>query len=48
MSTYVDWPSPQLQLTLQELGLMFEPHNVLSARILRDKNGVGRGVGFAR
>lgn len=31
-----------------ELGNFFAPHKVCSARILRDKNGHGRGVGFAR
>ncbi|KAL1303545.1 hypothetical protein AAFC00_006917 [Neodothiora populina] len=31
-----------------ELASLFAPHKVCSARILRDKNGVGRGVGFAR
>lgn len=30
------------------LGNMFAPHKVCSARILRDRNGNGRGVGFAR
>lgn len=32
----------------QELAGIFAPHKVCSARILRDKNGMGRGVGFAR
>lgn len=32
----------------QELASLFSPHKVCSARILRDKNGMGRGVGFAR
>ncbi|QIW99069.1 hypothetical protein AMS68_004587 [Peltaster fructicola] len=31
-----------------ELANLFAPHKVCSARILRDKNGHGRGVGFAR
>jgi RNA recognition motif-containing protein len=31
-----------------ELGNFFAPHKVCSARILRDRNGHGRGVGFAR
>lgn len=31
-----------------ELGNLFAPHKVCSARILRDRNGNGRGVGFAR
>ncbi|KAI6794254.1 RNA-binding domain-containing protein [Hortaea werneckii] len=31
-----------------ELGQLFAPHKVASSRILRDKNGNGRGVGFAR
>jgi RNA recognition motif-containing protein len=31
-----------------DLGELFKPHNVCSARILRDKMGTGRGVGFAR
>ncbi|KAK4574832.1 hypothetical protein LTR86_001674 [Recurvomyces mirabilis] len=31
-----------------ELANLFAPHNVCSTRILRDKNGHGRGVGFAR
>ena len=32
----------------KELASLFAPHKVCSARILRDKNGMGRGVGFAR
>ena len=31
-----------------ELANFFAPHKVCSARILRDRNGHGRGVGFAR
>ncbi|KXT08994.1 hypothetical protein AC579_73 [Pseudocercospora musae] len=31
-----------------ELAQLFAPHKVCSSRILRDKNGNGRGVGFAR
>ncbi|KAK4494162.1 hypothetical protein PRZ48_014460 [Zasmidium cellare] len=31
-----------------ELAQLFAPHKVCSSRILRDKNGHGRGVGFAR
>lgn len=31
-----------------ELANLFAPHKVCSARILRDKSGHGRGVGFAR
>ncbi len=31
-----------------DLAHMFPPHKVCSSRILRDKNGHGRGVGFAR
>lgn len=31
-----------------ELANLFSPHKVCSSRILRDKNGHGRGVGFAR
>ncbi|USW57045.1 Putative RNA recognition motif domain, nucleotide-binding alpha-beta plait domain superfamily [Septoria linicola] len=31
-----------------ELANLFQPHKVCSSRILRDKNGHGRGVGFAR
>ncbi|KAF1821648.1 uncharacterized protein K489DRAFT_321694 [Dissoconium aciculare CBS 342.82] len=31
-----------------ELAQLFHPHKVCSSRILRDKNGNGRGVGFAR
>ncbi|KAF2226903.1 hypothetical protein BDZ85DRAFT_190593 [Elsinoe ampelina] len=31
-----------------ELGNIFAPHIVCSARILRNTNGTGRGVGFAR
>ncbi|KAK5117391.1 hypothetical protein LTR62_006009 [Meristemomyces frigidus] len=31
-----------------ELANLFAPHTVCSSRILRDKNGHGRGVGFAR
>lgn len=31
-----------------ELAQLFAPHKVASARILRDKSGHGRGVGFAR
>lgn len=31
-----------------ELANLFGPHKVCSSRILRDKNGHGRGVGFAR
>nr|POE72158.1 sporulation-specific protein 5 [Quercus suber] len=31
-----------------ELANLFAPHKVCSSRILRDKNGHGRGVGFAR
>jgi RNA recognition motif-containing protein len=31
-----------------ELGNLFAPHKVCSARILRTGEGVGRGVGFAR
>ncbi|KAF2859875.1 hypothetical protein K470DRAFT_282388 [Piedraia hortae CBS 480.64] len=31
-----------------ELAQLFAPHKVASTRILRDKNGHGRGVGFAR
>lgn len=31
-----------------ELGAIFVPHTVCSARILRDSSGNGRGVGFAR
>lgn len=31
-----------------ELAQLFNPHKVCSSRILRDKNGHGRGVGFAR
>ncbi|KAK5121518.1 hypothetical protein LTR85_005351 [Meristemomyces frigidus] len=31
-----------------ELAQLFAPHKVASSRILRDKNGHGRGVGFAR
>lgn len=31
-----------------ELATLFDPFVVASARILRDKNGHGRGVGFAR
>lgn len=31
-----------------ELSQLFLPHKVCSTRILRDKNGNGRGVGFAR
>lgn len=31
-----------------ELAQLFGPHKVCSSRILRDKNGHGRGVGFAR
>lgn len=30
------------------LGNLFAPHKVCSARILRDRQGRGRGVGFAR
>lgn len=33
---------------VQELASLFAPHKVCSARILRDKSGMGRGVGFAR
>ncbi|KAK3709466.1 hypothetical protein LTR37_010839 [Vermiconidia calcicola] len=32
----------------KELMDLFHPHKVCSSRILRDKNGHGRGVGFAR
>lgn len=32
----------------QELGQVFAPFKVCSSRILRDANGNGRGVGFAR
>ncbi|GAB7356632.1 hypothetical protein MBLNU459_g7352t2 [Dothideomycetes sp. NU459] len=35
-------------LNEHELATIFNPHKVCSARILRDKNGMGRGVGFAR
>jgi RNA recognition motif. (a.k.a. RRM, RBD, or RNP domain) len=35
-------------LNEHELSNMFEPYKVLSARILRDEHGNGRGVGFAR
>lgn len=31
-----------------DLSCIFAPHKVMSARILRDSNGNGRGVGFAR
>ncbi|KAK5136575.1 hypothetical protein LTR08_002589 [Meristemomyces frigidus] len=31
-----------------ELAQLFAPHKVASSKILRDKNGHGRGVGFAR
>ena len=31
-----------------DLAQLFAPHKVCSSRILRDKNGHGRGVGFAR
>ena len=31
-----------------DLAQLFLPHKVCSSRILRDKNGHGRGVGFAR
>ena len=31
-----------------ELAQLFSPHKVCSTRILRHKNGLGRGVGFAR
>lgn len=31
-----------------ELGAIFAPHKVCSSRILRDGQGNGRGVGFAR
>ncbi|KAK4544329.1 hypothetical protein LTR36_004220 [Oleoguttula mirabilis] len=31
-----------------QLAELFAPHKVASSRILRDKNGHGRGVGFAR
>ncbi|TKA75948.1 hypothetical protein B0A49_03706 [Cryomyces minteri] len=31
-----------------ELSVIFSPHKVCSSRILRDNNGNGRGVGFAR
>ncbi|WPH04650.1 Sporulation-specific protein 5 [Acrodontium crateriforme] len=31
-----------------ELAVLFSPHKVCSSKILRDKNGHGRGVGFAR
>ena len=31
-----------------DLAQLFIPHKVCSSRILRDKNGHGRGVGFAR
>ncbi|KAF2103567.1 hypothetical protein NA57DRAFT_26608, partial [Rhizodiscina lignyota] len=31
-----------------DLGSIFQPHKVCSARILRDTQGHGRGVGFAR
>ncbi|KAF2747911.1 hypothetical protein M011DRAFT_401749 [Sporormia fimetaria CBS 119925] len=31
-----------------ELGAIFAPHRVCSSKILRDKAGIGRGVGFAR
>ncbi|KAK5709330.1 hypothetical protein LTR17_019901 [Elasticomyces elasticus] len=31
-----------------DLAQLFAPHEVCSSRILRDKNGHGRGVGFAR
>lgn len=33
---------------MQELGAIFSPHKVCSSRILRDGQGNGRGVGFAR
>ncbi|KAK4983282.1 hypothetical protein LTR66_008884 [Elasticomyces elasticus] len=36
------------EMNEHELGSIFTPHKVCSARILRDKNGTGRGVGFAR
>ncbi|KAF2755323.1 hypothetical protein EJ05DRAFT_488108 [Pseudovirgaria hyperparasitica] len=35
-------------LGYEELGLVFAPFKVCSSRILRDQNGNGRGVGFAR
>jgi len=36
-------------LTETDLETMFQPHGrVISTRILRDSNGVSRGVGFAR
>ncbi|KAH0266981.1 RNA-binding domain-containing protein, partial [Aureobasidium melanogenum] len=35
-------------LNEHELASVFTPHKVCSARILRDKNGTCRGVGFAR
>lgn len=31
-----------------ELSNLFLPHKVCSSRVLREKNGHGRGVGFAR
>lgn len=32
----------------QNLRKMFPGYNVVSAKILRDTNGINRGVGFAR